>query len=231
MSRNPGRPWRASFGKYVPAKIRRAVRREEHRQRPAARAPRHQRVRGLVDLVEVGPLLAIDLDVDEARRSSPRRRRILERFVRHHVAPVARRVADRQQDRLVLGRARESSASSPHGYQSTGLSACCRRYGLVALARRLAIRPLSAAGGRVSRGAQRRSKARIDVLERDALEIAAALHDVEQPELAHRARLDRAHASGSALNARGDMTSVARLLGRFGEQQRRQRAPPRCRSD
>src|SRR6185503_2106957 len=28
------------------------------------------------------------------------------------------------------------SASSPHGYQSTGLSACCRRYGLVSCARR-----------------------------------------------------------------------------------------------
>src|SRR6266852_7629270 len=30
-----------------------------------------------------------------------------------------------------------SSASGPHGYQSTGLSACWRRYGLVSLARRL----------------------------------------------------------------------------------------------
>src|SRR5438128_11847008 len=32
-----------------------------------------------------------------------------------------------------------SSASVPHGYQSTGLFACCRRYGLVSLARRLGI--------------------------------------------------------------------------------------------
>src|ERR1700730_11738033 len=30
-----------------------------------------------------------------------------------------------------------ASASSPHGYQSTRLSACCCRYGLVSLARRL----------------------------------------------------------------------------------------------
>ena len=29
------------------------------------------------------------------------------------------------------------SASSPHGYQSTGLLACCNRYGLVSLASRL----------------------------------------------------------------------------------------------
>ena len=31
-----------------------------------------------------------------------------------------------------------SSASGPHGYQSTGLCACCRRYGLVSVARRFA---------------------------------------------------------------------------------------------
>src|SRR6266852_726416 len=30
-----------------------------------------------------------------------------------------------------------ASASSPHGYQSTGLSACCSRYGLVSQLRRL----------------------------------------------------------------------------------------------
>ena len=82
--------------------IRRAVRREEHRERPAARAARHQRVRRLVDLVEVGPLLAVDLDVHEVLVHDRRDGRVLERFVRHDVAPVARRVADRQQDRLVL---------------------------------------------------------------------------------------------------------------------------------
>ena len=65
-------------------------------------------VRGLVDLVEVGPLLAVDLDVDEEAVHHLRDLGILERLVRHHVAPVAGRVADREQDRLVLGaRARE----------------------------------------------------------------------------------------------------------------------------
>src|SRR6185503_20280605 len=34
-----------------------------------------------------------------------------------------------------------SSASAPQGYQSTGLSRCWRRYGLVSAARRLAIHP------------------------------------------------------------------------------------------
>ena len=82
---------------------RAAVGREEHGHRPAALAgERLHRVH--VDGVDVGPLLAVDLHVHE----QPVHRRgdvgVLERLVRHHVAPVARRVADRQQDRLVLGR-------------------------------------------------------------------------------------------------------------------------------
>ena len=56
-----------------------------------------------VDPVHVGPLLAVDLDVDEALVHQRRDLRVLERLVRHHVAPVAGRVADREQDRLVLG--------------------------------------------------------------------------------------------------------------------------------
>src|SRR6185437_14156380 len=34
-----------------------------------------------------------------------------------------------------------ANASSPHGHQSTGLSACCSRYGLVALFSRLLMKP------------------------------------------------------------------------------------------
>src|SRR6266542_4559540 len=34
-----------------------------------------------------------------------------------------------------------ANASSPHGYQSTGLWACCKRYGLVSLISRLAMEP------------------------------------------------------------------------------------------
>jgi hypothetical protein len=53
--------------------------------------------------VDVGPLLAVHLDVDEVlvhERGDPF---VLERLALHHVAPVACRVRDRQEDRLVLG--------------------------------------------------------------------------------------------------------------------------------
>ena len=53
-----------------------------------------------VDLVDVGPLLAVDLDVDEQLVHHARGGVVLEALVRHDVAPVAGRVADREQDRL-----------------------------------------------------------------------------------------------------------------------------------
>ena len=78
-----------------------AVGREEHRQRPAAvLALQLQRL--LVDLIDVGHLLAVDLDADEALVHQARGLRVLERLVRHHVTPVTGGVADREQDRLVL---------------------------------------------------------------------------------------------------------------------------------
>jgi hypothetical protein len=58
---------------------------------------------GLVDLVEVGTLLAVHLHVDEVAIHQCCDLGILEAFARHHMAPVARRIADREQDRLVLG--------------------------------------------------------------------------------------------------------------------------------
>ena len=78
-----------------------ALGREEHRQRPAARAPGQQLMGGLVDLVDVGSLFPIDLDVDEVPVHQRSRVVVFEAFVRHHMAPVARRIADRQQDRPV----------------------------------------------------------------------------------------------------------------------------------
>ena len=89
------------------AEERLALGREEHGHRPAA-VP-GQRDDGVhVERVEVGPLLAVDLDVDEELVHQPRRLLVLERLVLHHVAPVAGRVADREQDRPVLvARARE----------------------------------------------------------------------------------------------------------------------------
>ena len=75
---------------------------EEHGHGPAAAAGHG--LDGLhVDGVDVGPFLAIDLDVDEAVVHHRGDGLVLERLVRHHVAPVARRVADGEQDRLVLG--------------------------------------------------------------------------------------------------------------------------------
>ena len=82
-----------------------AVRGQEDRHRPAAAAG-HRLDRRHVDLVEVGPLLAIDLDRDEVVVEIARRRLVLERLALHHVAPVTGRVADGQEDRPVqqLGR-------------------------------------------------------------------------------------------------------------------------------
>ncbi len=108
-----------------PAVERLAVGREEEAHRPAALAG-HRLDRGHVDLVQVRSLLAVDLHRDEVPVQVLGRGRVLEALALHDVAPVAGRVADAQEDRLVLSRAR-SSASGPHGYQSTGLCACWSR--------------------------------------------------------------------------------------------------------
>jgi hypothetical protein len=75
---------------------------QEDRHRPAA-VSRQPDDRIHVQRVDVGPLLAVDLDADEPLVHHSRRLLVLERLVLHHVAPVARGVADREQDRLVLG--------------------------------------------------------------------------------------------------------------------------------
>ena len=82
----------------APERARLAV--EEHGQRPAALLAQIMQ-RTHVDGVDVGALLAVDLDVDEEIVHDRGGRRILEAFVRHDVAPVAGCVADGQQDRLV----------------------------------------------------------------------------------------------------------------------------------
>src|SRR5207302_3008498 len=61
------------------------------------------RLHGLhVDLVDVGPLLPVHLDAHEVLVQQPGGLGILERLVLHHVAPVARRVPDGEEDRPVL---------------------------------------------------------------------------------------------------------------------------------
>ena len=87
-------------------------RREPHAHRPAAR-PGRRLHEGHVDAVDVGPLLAIDLDRDEVLVQQLRELGVLEALVLHDVAPVTRRVADRQKDRLVLLRARAQTPRRP----------------------------------------------------------------------------------------------------------------------
>ncbi len=73
---------------------------QEDRHRPPA-AP-GQGLDGVhVELVDVGAFLAVDLDVDVELVHPLGDLGVLEALVGHHVAPVARRVADRQQDRDV----------------------------------------------------------------------------------------------------------------------------------
>ena len=79
---------------------RRAVRREQAGHRPAA-VPGQRGRRVHVDGVDVGTFLAVDLDVHVVLVHHRGDLGVLERVVRHHVAPVAGRVADRQQDRDV----------------------------------------------------------------------------------------------------------------------------------
>ena len=80
-----------------------AVGGQEDGHRPTAAAG--QRLDGLhVDGVDVGPFLAIYLDVDEQFVHQRRGVGIFERLMRHHVAPVARRIAHAEQDRPVFGR-------------------------------------------------------------------------------------------------------------------------------
>ena len=88
------------LGKVRAAVERLAVGRHEHGHRPAAAAG--HRLHGVhVHGVDVGPLLAVDLDVDEQLVHPGGDLVVLEALVGHHVAPVAGRVADRQQDRDV----------------------------------------------------------------------------------------------------------------------------------
>ena len=84
-------------------KRREVARIEKQGQRPTAAAAGQQLMRELVETVEVRTLLAIDLDADEPGVEPARDVRIVEALASHDLAPVAGRVAYRQQDRSVLG--------------------------------------------------------------------------------------------------------------------------------
>jgi hypothetical protein len=75
--------------------------RQEHRHRPAAVAAHGDR--GChVHTVEIGALFAVNLDAHEVLVHQGGDLLVLERLALHHVAPMAGRVADAQQDGLVL---------------------------------------------------------------------------------------------------------------------------------
>ena len=75
--------------------------REENAHRPAAAAGRglHERH---VNFVHVGAFLAVHLDADEMFVEKFADVFLLERFAFHDVAPVAGRIADRKENRLLL---------------------------------------------------------------------------------------------------------------------------------
>ncbi len=99
-------------GKYVPPKNGLQVGRQEHRHRPAAVAGHRHHGRH-VDLVEVGTLFAVDLDVDEVLVHQGRDLGVLEALALHDMTPVTGRIADRQEDRLVLGLGLRQSLRAP----------------------------------------------------------------------------------------------------------------------
>src|SRR5690606_27790498 len=75
-------------------KERLPVRREEHRERPAA-LPRQRLANRHVDMVDVGPLLPVHLDRHEGPVEQLRHLFILERFPFHHMTPMTGRYTQR----------------------------------------------------------------------------------------------------------------------------------------
>ena len=113
------------------AEKRLELRRQEDRHRPSAGSGRRLHERH-VDAVDVRPLLAVDLDRHEAGVERVGDRRVLERLVLHHVAPVTGRVANRQEDRLVLALApcrtprRPTDTSRPDCWRAAEGTGCAR---------------------------------------------------------------------------------------------------------
>ena len=83
-----------------PAPERLGIRRQKHGERPSTLLA--GRVKGRhIELVDVGPLLAIDLDIHVEPVHESRDVRVLEGLMGHDVAPMTGSIADRQKDRAV----------------------------------------------------------------------------------------------------------------------------------
>ena len=118
---HPGAALRREVGA---AEERSTVGRAEDVERPSAVAVQHL-LRVHVDLVDVGPLFAVDLDADHEFVLHRGDLIVLERFALHYVAPVTGGVADADQDRLVLGSRAGPGCFAPR-VPVDGLPACCR---------------------------------------------------------------------------------------------------------
>ena len=141
----------ARGGRVVGAAVERLARRgEEAGHRPAALAG-HRLGGRHVDRVDVRPFLAVDLDRDEVRVELRGGRGVLERLVRHDVAPVAGRVADREQHRHVAaGRLLERRVRPLPPVD--GVVGVLQQVGRVAPASRFGMRPsLSGPGASAAR--------------------------------------------------------------------------------
>ena len=120
-----------------------AVGGQEHGERPAALLAEQGESR-LIDGIEVGALLAVDLDVDVEVVHERGRRLALEALMGHDMAPVAGGIADGEQDRLLLGLGLGQRLGSP------GLP----MHGIVLVLQQIRARLLAqpVAGGRGFRG-------------------------------------------------------------------------------
>src|SRR5262249_3963319 len=95
-----------------PAPDRLAIRGQKHCQRPTAMLAEMME-RGHVDLINIGPLLAIDFDIDEQFVHHARRRLVLEALMRHHMTPMTGGITNREQNWFVAAFSLRQRFGSP----------------------------------------------------------------------------------------------------------------------
>ena len=192
--------------------------------------PSSSRTASIVNGVDVGPLLAIDLDAHEQVVHQPRRRVIGERLVLHDVTPVARAVADRHEQRTIL-RARAGERLVPPRVPLDGVPGVLEQV----RARRVgqAIHVVTVRGRSPSRRVRARWGGRLDGASPSAA--ALLIDDGRAPRVARRCDDDgRSGPSTAAARRSCRRSSRARGVRRPdepGEDVRREEAPPGERLD